>query len=323
MNVIGLDLGGTKIIGAIFDHKGTILKKESVLLEKKQGKDVGALILSLIDTLIDYIGGKASLVNAIGVCVPGIADVKTRRVWAPNIVGWEDYPLHDEIVTHLNSKITKVSIASDRTCYILGEKWHGQAKNCDNAIFVAVGTGIGLGILIDGKIIHGYGDVVGAVGWMALQSPYRDEYAECGCFETYASGEGIAKQARQILESNAPLYRESTLRHKTIDEITCHDVFFAYLQNDPLAVHVLNKAIELWGMAAANIVSLFNPEKLIWGGGVFGPAQQFIDKIYDEACRWAQPIAIKQVSFENSILSGDAGLYGAGYLAIKSLTDEL
>lgn len=323
MNVIGIDLGGTKIIGALFDHKGTILKKETMLLEKKQGKEVGALILTLIDTLIEYVGGKAVLISAIGVCVPGIADVKSRRVWAPNIAGWEDYPLHDEIVSHLNNQTTKVSIASDRTCYILGEKWHGQAKNCDNAIFVAVGTGIGLGILIDGKIIHGHGDVVGAVGWMALQSPYREEYAECGCFETYASGEGIAKQARQILKSNAPLYRESTLRHKELEMITCHDVFFAYLQNDPLAVHVLNKAIEMWGMAAANIVSLFNPEKLIWGGGVFGPAQQFIDKIYDEACRWAQPIAIKQVSFENSILSGDAGLYGAGYLAIKSLSDEL
>lgn len=324
MNVIGIDLGGTKVTGAIFDKRGSIIKKETFLLEKRHGEEVGELIRNLIDQLISYLGASADgVVSAVGICVPGIADIKAGSVWAPNIPGWEGYPLQAELENHLSKYVTRVCIASDRTCYILGEKWNGQAKNCDNAVFIAVGTGIGLGILLDGRIIHGHGDIVGAIGWMALQSPYKDEYEECGCFETYASGEGIAKQARKILKSNAPLYKESSLRHKDLDSLTCHDVFFAYMQNDPLAVHVLNKAVELWGMAAANIVSLFNPEKIIWGGGVFGPAQQFIDKIYDEACRWAQPIAIKQVSFENSLLSGDAGLYGAGYLALKSISKKV
>ena len=205
----------------------------------------------------------------------------------------------------------------------MGERWNGQAKDCDNAVFIAVGTGIGLGILVDGRIIHGHGDIIGATGWMALQTPYEEEYQKYGCFETYASGEGIARQAKKILKSNAPLYKDSMLGRKGVDNITSHDVFFAYSQNDPLAVFVLNKAIEFWGMAAANIVSLLNPEKIIWGGGVFGPAQQFIDMIYDEASRWAQPIAIKQVTFENSLLAGEAGLYGAGFLALKSFTNEL
>lgn len=323
MSVIGIDLGGTKIMGAVFDSKGVVLKKITSLLDKKEGKEVGKLTLELIDELSKYLDKKTDSIDAIGVCIPGIADVKTGRVWAPNIPGWEDYALQEEIERHVNNSNIKVYIASDRTCYILGEKWCGQAKECDNAVFIAVGTGIGLGVLLDGNIIHGHGDIVGAIGWMALQSPYQEEYKECGCFETYASGEGIAKQAVKILRSNAPLYKESALRNKDIESITSHDVFFAYMLNDPLAVHVLNKAIELWGMAAANVVSLFNPEKVIWGGGVFGPAQQFIDKIYDEACRWAQPIAIKQVTFENSLLSGEAGLYGAGYLALKSVNNEL
>lgn len=318
MKVIGIDLGGTKITGAIFESGGSIVKKVSFLLEKREGKEVGELIQSVIDELIKYLGNKPGLISAVGICVPGIADVKTGRVWAPNIPGWTDYPLQEELENHLATHGAKVFMASDRTCYILGEKWSGQAMNCDNAVFVAVGTGIGLGILIDGRIVHGHRDIVGAVGWMALQSPYKDEYEDCGCLETYASGTGIAKQAQKILRSNAPLYRESSLRHK-VETLTSHDIFLAYMQNDPLAVLVLNKAIELWGMAAANIVSILNPEKVIWGGGVFGPAQQFIDNIYDEACRWAQPISIKQVTFENSLLSGDAGLYGAGYLALKSL----
>lgn len=323
MKIIGIDLGGTKITGAVFNSKGAIIKKEVALLEKRVGKEVGELIIELIDKLVGHLEGGVDEVSAVGICVPGIADIKTGKVWAPNIPGWEDYALQEEIEAHFAGNDTKVYIASDRTCYILGEKWFGQAKNCDNAIFVAVGTGIGLGIMLDGSIVHGHGDIVGAAGWMALQSPYKNEYGECGCFETYASGTGIAKHAQKILKSNAPLYKESSLKRKDIDSITSHDVFFAYMLNDPLAVYVLNKAIELWGMAAANIVSLFNPEKIIWGGGVFGPAQQFIDKIYDEACRWAQPVAIKQVSFQNSLLSGDAGLYGAGYLALKSINKKV
>ncbi|MDL2303673.1 ROK family protein [Dysgonomonas sp. OttesenSCG-928-D17] len=323
MNVIGIDLGGTKVTGAIFDDKGTVIKKEFFFLEKRKGKEVGELIRSLIDNLMGYLGKEAGIVTAIGICVPGIADAKTGEVWAPNIPEWTNYRLQEELEKHVEQYDIKVYVASDRTCYILGERWIGQAKGCDNAVFFAVGTGIGLGILLDGNIVHGHADVVGAIGWMALQTPYREGYEECGCFETYASGEGIAKQARAMLKSNAPLYKESSLRRKNPEDVTSHDVFFAYMQKDPLAVHVLNKAIELWGMAAANVVSLFNPEKVIWGGGVFGPAQQFIDKIYDEACRWAQPISIKQAKFEYSLLSGDAGLYGAGYLALKSINEKL
>lgn len=319
--VIGIDLGGTKITGAIFDSNGMIVKKTSCLLEGREGDAVGDLICDTINGLIAYLGNDQAIIKAIGICVPGIADVKTKRVWAPNIPGWENYPLHDRVSTSIGLQDEIISIASDRTCYILGEKWYGQAKGCENAVFFAVGTGIGLGVLVDGRIIHGQHDIVGAIGWMALQSPYQDEYKKCGCFESYASGVGIAKQAKRILKSQIPLYKDSVLRNKDLETLTAQDVFLAYMQKDSLAVLVLNKAIEIWGMAAANVVSLFNPEKVIWGGGVFGPAQQFISLIYEEACKWAQPISIQQVKFEPSILSGDAGLYGSGYLALQSIMD--
>ena len=101
------------------------------------------------------------------------------------------------------------------------------------------------------------------------------------------------------------------------DSITAKDVFDAYNKNDELAVTVIHNAIEYWGMATANLVSLFNPEKIIFGGGVFGPALQFLDAIYDEARKWAQPISIGQVQLLGSALGSEAGLYGAGYLALK------
>jgi glucokinase len=94
-------------------------------------------------------------------------------------------------------------------------------------------------------------------------------------------------------------------------------VFAAYEVGDRIAVQVLDKAIQMWGMGAANLVSLFNPEKFIFGGGVFGPAEKFIPRIYDEACKWGQPISMKQVKFSASKVDGEAALYGAGYLAIR------
>jgi glucokinase len=319
MAVIGIDLGGTKIIGALFEKDGNILCKTSHFLEKRGGGEVGALVLQTIDELIAMSGEKMDNIEALGICVPGIADSKTGLVWAPNIEGWENYPLQKEIEDHVgNQDKIKISIASDRTCYILGETWKGVAKNAKNAVFIAVGTGIGMGLLIDGQIVHGHGDVVGAAGWFALETPYFDEYERYGCMESYASGEGIARQTRKLVKEGL-LFKESVLYKKETGSINTKDVFDAYSRGDSLAKFVIGKAIILWSMAAANIVSLLNPEIIVWGGGVFGPAAQLLERIYDEACRWAQPVAIKQVRFEKSLLSGDAGLYGAGHLAFISL----
>lgn len=321
MVVLGIDLGGTKIIGAVFDEEGTIRSKEMYLLENREGKEVGELVLRLIDELIGISGFSRSRIEAIGICVPGIADSKTGLVWAPNIPGWENYPLQKEIEEHFSDPV-RVNVASDRTCYILGERWKGAAREVSNAMFIAVGTGIGVGLLIDGRIVHGFGDVVGAAGWLALGSPYFDEYDRYGQLEKYASGDGIALQTRRILKEGM-LFVGSSLYRLDMERVTSRDVFEAYARGDDLAEFVIGKAILMWSLAAANLVSLLNPEKIIWGGGVFGPAVQFIDRIYAESCRWAQSVAIRQVSFEASQLpGGEAGLYGAGYLALLSMKND-
>lgn len=319
MAVIGIDLGGTKITGALFDENGKILCQVSHLLEKRKGHEVGLLVLHTIDEVIAQSEYRRDAIEALGICVPGIANSKTGFIWAPNIDGWENYPLQKEIEKHFsNDKIT-IHIASDRTCYILGEKWKGVAKNSTNAIYISIGTGIGVGLLIDGNIVHGQGDIVGAAGWFAMGTSFMEEFERYGCFESYASGDGIARQAKKILKEGR-LFRESLLYKKEIESLSTKDIFDAVNNDDPLAVSIVEKAIALWGMASANLVSLLNPEMIIWGGGVFGPAVQFIDRIYEEASRWAQPIAIKQVKFGKSILQGNAGLYGAGYLALTSIT---
>lgn len=313
MVYIGVDLGGTKITAALFDMNGEIADSKVALLEGRKGEAVANLMTELISGLIKQhkIGGREK--KSIGICVPGIAYSKKGTVWCPNIPEWDDFPLQEYIGLAIPNSV--ICIESDRTCYILGEVIAGCAKKCDNAVFMAVGTGIGLGILVDGMVLHGNSDIVGAIGWMALKPPYDSFYDKCGCFETHASGDGLAVQAKKFLD-RTPEYK-GELREVERENISSYHVFRAYENGDEIAVKVIDQAIEMWGMAAANVVSLFNPQILVFGGGVFGPATQFIERIYEEACKWAQPISIKEVKFMPTALPKLAGLYGAGAIAIN------
>lgn len=315
MAVIALDLGGTKLAAALFSEEGDILFKATQSLDKKKGTEVGNLISREANGMLNKAEKMNESVSAIGICVPGIAHAKTRKVWAPNIPGWDDYPLLEDLNHSIYNKKIKIKIDSDRACYILGETWKGNARGCRDAIFLSVGTGIGAGILINNEVLRGSNDIAGAIGWMALDKPFKEKYISCGDFEYNASGEGMLKVVKEML-SNAN-YSKSILKKLSPDELSTKAVFDGYESGDELSIKVIANAIEYWGMAVANLVSLFNPEKIIFGGGVFGPALKFLDQIYDEAKKWAQPISIRQVKLQGSLLGNDAGLYGAGLLALK------
>jgi len=314
MPVIALDLGGTKLAGALFNRDGTFLFKTKSSLEKRTGTDVGRLIIQQVNELLNTATAMNEKTSAVGICVPGIAHAKTGKVWAPNIPGWDDYPLLDEMRQAVKDENIKIKIDSDRACYILGEVWKGNARGCKDAIFLSVGTGIGAGILVNNEVLRGSHDIAGAIGWMALDRPFREKYRACGCFEYNASGEGLVKVGKEILSSNN---YKTVLNNIDTQNFLAKDVFDAYDKEDEWAKKIIADAIEYWGMAVANLVSLFNPEKIIFGGGVFGPALKFLDAIYMEAKKWAQPISIQQVTLEGSELGSDAGLYGAGWLVLK------
>jgi glucokinase len=313
MSLLSIDLGGTKLATAVFSEEGSVLCEERLPLEKRKGTAVGSLIATQVNKFLHIAQNDGYPASSIGISVPGISYQKTGIVWAPNIPGWEAYPLLKEIEE--TAEGIPVTIDSDRACYILGEAWKGGAQGCKDAIFLAVGTGIGAGILVNGGVLRGWHDIAGAVGWMALEKPFQKNYIDCGCFESRASGEGIAKLAKELL-SGAKGYK-GALRKQT-GEITAFDVFEAYKQNDCIAIEVAKQCVVFWGMAIANLVSIFNPQKIILGGGVFGPAVQFIPAIYEEATKWAQPVSMKEVLIEPSVLGNRAGLYGAAWLALQN-----
>lgn len=313
MSVLGIDLGGTKIASAVFTDSGKILKREEILLGNRKGADVGLLISKQLKKYLHET--KEDRVKSVGVSVPGISYAESGTVWAPNISGWDNYPLLEELKAAAGA--VPVIIDNDRACYILGELWQGKAQGARNAIFLAVGTGIGAGILVNGAILRGAHDIAGAIGWMALGRPYESKYISCGCFEYHASGEGIVKVAFEVLDGKKNYNGE--LKRKPQSEITAADIFEAFENKDSVAVQVIEQCVEFWGMAAANLISIFNPEKVLFGGGVFGPGKRLITAIKKEAGKWAQPVSFKQVGLEAAGLGKDAGVYGAGFIALKHI----
>src|SRR6185295_6967116 len=163
MPVLGIDLGGTKLAVAVFSESGEVVFRDSIPLDKRKGSEVGVLIAEQVKKSIH---NKSQSITSIGISVPGISRHQTGTVWAPNIDGWGDYPLVREIEQIAGN--IPVSMDSDRACSMLGEQWQGHARGCKDAIFMAVGTGIGAGILVDGNILRGSQDIAGAIGWMAL-----------------------------------------------------------------------------------------------------------------------------------------------------------
>ena len=315
--VIALDLGATKLAAGLFDRAGRLRQKRLVPLNGCNGEAVGQLMAREAWRLYSTATRERVSVRALGACVPGIARPKTGRVWAPNIPGWSDYPLRKELRGALARADIPILVDSDRAAYILGEAWQGAARGCRNAVFLSVGTGIGAGILAEGEVLRGAHGSAGSIGWWALSRPFHAAYVPCGDFEYHASGAGLARVAADWV-SRMPDYRGPLKRKR---DLTAHDVFAAYAAGDLVAAGVLHEAAEYWGAACANLVSLFNPEKIIFGGGVFGPATQFLRDIELEARKWAQPVAIRRVKFEVSRLGGDAGLCGAGYLAWRAVRE--
>jgi glucokinase len=308
MTFVGVDLGGTKLAVAAFSSEGELISREITPLGGRSGAAVGSLIADRLQRF-----GVEHRSKAAGVCVPGLYRSDRGTVWAPNIAGWDDYPLLEELRNSLGPA-ARITIDSDRAAYILGETWRGAARGARDAIFLAIGTGIGAGILSGGKVVRGHGDVGGAIGWLALDRPFKSRYHQHGCLEDQASGPGLVRIAQDLM--HADVNYAGGLGTKNPEDLEAGDIFAAHERGDRIAQEVIDNAIELWGMTVANLVSLFNPEIIVFGGGVFGPGAKFLDRIRTEARRWAQPIAMEQVRLVVSSLGSDAGLFGAGRLAM-------
>jgi glucokinase len=312
----GVDVGGTKIASALFTRAGEISAKDKIAIDKSGGDAAAGQLRDRIEALEEAARAAGGRLAAVGICVPGIASAASGKVWAPNIPGWDQYPLLAKIKErgHVPEAHVPFVLESDRSAYVAGESWHGAAAGARDAVFLAVGTGIGAGIISGGRVIHGHEDIAGAVGWFGLNPVFKPEYASMGCFEVEASGNSVGRIAREKLERGRASSMPG-LAGGRIDAVTAEVVAEAARHGDTLALEIVAETVTYLAMGIANIVSMLNPEVVVVGGGLFQAADVFLDPVRREFKRWAQPLAARKVRIELSGLGEDAGLYGCGKLA--------
>ncbi len=313
-----VDIGGTKIAFALFKSSGTPVFRGRVRIDERGGEEALEQVVSICYQLEEEAGKKRGRVEAVGLCVPGVVNPRTGYVWAPNIRGWKDF----ELLKRLKKKISLDLVAmSDRTAYVLGEVWKGAARGRKNVIYLAVGTGIGAGILAEGRVIHGQSDLAGAAGWLALNPEFKPGYARVGCWEWEASGQALERKAREFSKKYSELINPS----QTGSEMSSgfkNEVEFMLLQalsGHPEAQKIIEEMQDYLAMGLASLVSIFNPEMVVLGGGLFASPDLFYRPVREKFRRWAQPLAAREVKIVLSALGQEAALYGCAFLALDEM----
>jgi glucokinase len=294
--VFAADLGGTKLAVALVNRAGRIVERHSEPVDISSPR---APIQQIVRLARELTGGKPKKkIRGSGIAVPGLVR-RTGTVWAPNLPEWERMPLEARVEPELGRPVV---VESDRNCAVLGEVWRGGARDKRDVITVIVGTGIGAGILSGGRLLRGARELSGCAGWLVVSDERRAEFAHTGCLEALAAGPAIAREAQRLMPKSYGA------------ESTALTVAEAARRGDRTAREIYTRAGEALGLGVANLISLFDPEVVIIGGGLAAAADLFFDALRDTALRAAQPLAAKQVQIKVSKLGGDANLLGAASL---------
>ena len=270
--LVGVDLGGTNIgAGALAeDGSGDVVALRSEPTRADQGAEsVVDRMVRMIDTVIAetiaQTGAKRDDVIGIGVGAPGPLDRERGIVVTTPNLGWTNYPLRDVIAERTR---LPVRIDNDANCATLGEWWLGAAKGASNVIGMTIGTGIGGGVIVGGRLYHGSSDVAGEIGHATIDiNGRRSKCGNYGCLEAYASGPSIAERAREALsgDSEAMLLR---MVGGDASRITAATVYEAARRGDEAALDVVRETSRFLGAGLANLLNIFNPEVVVLAGGV-------------------------------------------------------
>lgn len=306
-HVLAVDLGGTKLAVALADREGKLSQQKSVSVDAGSALRPVKQIVAVARELVGIKDGATAKIAAIGVAVPGLVR-RDGTVWAPNLQGWKKMPLAQRLQSALD---VPVSVESDRNAAVLGETWRGVARGKSDAIVLMLGTGIGAGILSDGRLVRGAHELSGCAGWMVVADGYDADAKRLGQLESLGAGPAIAVAAKKGLARGMA----SLLQEIPEDSINAYEVAEAARRGDALAIEVYLEAGRLLGHAVANLVSLFDPEIVVIGGGLAKASDLFLDALRKAMKERAQPIAAQKVKLVASGLGEDANLLGVARLA--------
>ena len=305
----GVDLGGTTVKIAYFDEQGTMLHKwEIPTVTANDGAQILPDIAAAVNGYLADIGQSKENIIGIGIGVPGPVDGKGVVNKCINL-GWGVFNIQEAL-----SELTALPVraGNDANMAALGESWKGGGQGCDNMVLATLGTGVGGGIIVDGKPVSGIHGAAGEIGHLVLE-PHETEKCGCGkrgCVEQYCSATGIVRLAKKYLAQNAI---DSTLRG--IENLTCKDVFDVGKSGDSAALAILEQVYDYMGQFLSNVCCTVDPEIVVLGGGVSKAGQPLLEgakRYFDRYIFHAS----KSIRFALASLGNDAGAYGAFKLVL-------
>jgi len=267
--VLGVDLGGTKLYGAISDLGGNIVDEVNVERHGSSGEDSFDRLTILIDTLLGSPGLQGRRLRGMGIGAPGITLHEDGIVKWAYTLNWKDFPLKARLAERY---LLPITVDNDVNLAALGELWFGAGQNTQNMVLVTIGTGIGAGIIIDGALYRGSSEASGEIGSMLPGREFLNkDYQDFGALECLASGTGIAGRARQALKS-----RRDT---ESLDGLLAEDVFRAAREGQKWARGLVDETVDYLAVAIANLAVSFDPEIIVLGGGVTRSADLLVEPI--------------------------------------------
>jgi glucokinase len=276
---IGVDLGGTNLRIAAVNQQGDVMDKVTLGTKKALGRD--HVINEMCDAIrqLNAKYGQASSLQGIGIGVPGIIDMKTGMLReSPNLPGWADSAVQAQIERLLG---TRVILENDANVAALGEKWLGAARNVDSMAMLTLGTGVGGGIVLEGRIWHGMNGMAGEFGHMTVEPEGpRCGCGNRGCLEQYASATAVLRMAKEaIVSGRAPSMANAASKDPAFNAKAVYDLA---VQGDEEAKEVFARVGRALGIAIANLVNAFNLPMYVVGGGAASGWDAFSPFIFEE-----------------------------------------
>ena len=316
--VLGVDLGGTKILTAVVDSEGLIISRDHSVTPAEKGKDaVINAIYQSFDRVLSHAHMDISEIVGIGIGAPGPSNPDTGILFSsPNLMGWQDVPIKEIIETKLGKK---TFLINDANAAALGEFFFGAAKGARHFIYITLSTGIGGGIVIDGKIYTGAIGTAGEIGHMTID--VEGPLCNCGnrgCWEAMASGTALAREARYRINEGA---RTSILDYSddSINNITAEVVHKAAQKGDALAEELIARVGYYVGVGLANLLNLFNPEVVAIGGGLSHIGDMLLEPAFRVTREKAFKPSFESVRFTHAELGRNSGVLGAAAFALEEM----
>ncbi len=314
-HVVGVDLGGTKILAGVFNHSMESLGLAKLSTKSQRGVDkVIERIGRCVQDAIDEADLSLKQVVGVGIGAPGAVDFDSGTViFAPNLEGWKDIALKKELEKQLG---IPVFVENDCNISALGVYVSELKSKPHSMVGIFVGTGIGGGLILDGELYSGFGHTAGEVGHMVLEvSGPKCGCGNKGCFEALASRTAIFQQIKAGIKDGEKTLLTDMLGND-LDDLRSGDLRKAIRRGDKFVDRVVEGAAEYIGIATANLVNILNPEVVVLGGGVIEAlADEMMSVIIETAQDYAMPGAMKGVEIIASKLGDNAGITGAAVLA--------